>query len=251
MTRGKKTCKILKEIRQEIADKNEIEYTTSECHFEGECLGTCPKCEAELKYIENELNRRKQLGKAATIAGISLGIAGTFSACNAPKQPDALNLEQKITDTVAVRDTISTIPPPPIIDILGDIPISGDIITIPIVDTVKKVDDGIYPGGIGGEETPVFPGGEQARMKFLQENVIYPQEAKEKGIEGRVIVGFVVEVDGSLTHFEILRSAHPLLNEEALRVAKLMPKWTHGKQENKPIRMRYQMPITFSSDEEK
>ena len=87
MTRGKQTCKILKEIRQEIADKNEIAYTTSECHFDGECQGTCPKCEAELKYLENELHRRKQLGKIANIAGIatvSLGMAvsmTTFSAC--------------------------------------------------------------------------------------------------------------------------------------------------------------------------
>jgi hypothetical protein len=87
MTRGKKTCKILKEIRQQIAEKNDIEYITSECHFQGECQGTCPKCEAELKYLENELQKRRQLGKTAAIAGIatiSLGMAvsmTTFSAC--------------------------------------------------------------------------------------------------------------------------------------------------------------------------
>jgi len=83
MTRGRRTCKILKEIRQQIADKNDIEYVTSECHFRGECEGTCPKCEEELKYLENELQKRKQLGKAVAIAGISLGIAGTFSDCKA------------------------------------------------------------------------------------------------------------------------------------------------------------------------
>ena len=88
MTHGKEVCKTLKGIRQEIADKNEIAYTTSECHFDGECTGTCPKCEAELKYIENELHKRKQLGKVASIAGIatvSLGMAvmsaTTFSSC--------------------------------------------------------------------------------------------------------------------------------------------------------------------------
>ena len=57
MTRGKQTCKILKEIRQQIADRNDIEYITSECHFQGECKGTCPKCEAELQYLENELSK--------------------------------------------------------------------------------------------------------------------------------------------------------------------------------------------------
>ena len=63
MTRGKRTCKILKEIRQQIAEKNNIEYITSECHFQGECKGTCPKCESEVRYLENELNKRRQLGK--------------------------------------------------------------------------------------------------------------------------------------------------------------------------------------------
>jgi hypothetical protein len=79
MTRGKQTCKILKEIRQQIAEKNDIEFITSECHFQGECSGTCPKCESELAHLENQLKKRSQLGKAATIAGISLGIAGTFA----------------------------------------------------------------------------------------------------------------------------------------------------------------------------
>ena len=87
MTHGKKICTALKEVRQQIADKNDIKYAAEECHFEGECEGTCPKCEAELKYIENELHKRKQLGKVATIAGIatvSLGMAvsaTTFSSC--------------------------------------------------------------------------------------------------------------------------------------------------------------------------
>jgi len=81
MTRGRRTCKILKEIRQQIADKNDIEYVTSECHFRGECEGTCPKCEEELKYLENELQKRRQLGKAVAIAGIALGMVGTFSDC--------------------------------------------------------------------------------------------------------------------------------------------------------------------------
>ena len=81
MTYGKKVCNTLKEIRQQIADKNEIEYVTSDCHFDGECQGTCPKCDAELRYIENELHKRKHFGKAAAIAGISLGMAMPFSGC--------------------------------------------------------------------------------------------------------------------------------------------------------------------------
>ena len=96
MSRGKRTCKILKEIRQQIADNNEIEYITSECHFQGECKGTCPKCESEVLYLESELNKRRQLGKVVTVAGISLGIAGAFSAYNPPNQETTLETPAEI-----------------------------------------------------------------------------------------------------------------------------------------------------------
>ena len=70
--KGKERCKILKEIRQRIADENEIPYVTSECPHKGDCLGTCPKCEAELAYLEREVNRRRSLGKAVTVAGLAV-----------------------------------------------------------------------------------------------------------------------------------------------------------------------------------
>ena len=81
MTYGRKVCNTLKEIRQQIAAQNEIKYTTSECPVEEECSGTCPKCESEVKYLENELNKRRLLGKAVAVAGISLGMASIFPAC--------------------------------------------------------------------------------------------------------------------------------------------------------------------------
>ena len=81
MNKGKEICETLKEIRQQIADKNEIDYSPSQCHFQGECKGTCPKCEAEVRYLENELHKRNKFKKVASIAGISLGVALTVSAC--------------------------------------------------------------------------------------------------------------------------------------------------------------------------
>ena len=71
MARGKQTCKILKEIRRQIAEANGIEFVTSECRYKGDCLGTCPKCEAEVRYLEQELRARSLAGKAVAIAGIS------------------------------------------------------------------------------------------------------------------------------------------------------------------------------------
>ena len=74
MRRGKETCRILKEIRRQIADANDIEYITSECRFQGDCLGTCPKCEAEVQYLEQQLSARHAAGKAIALAGISAGL---------------------------------------------------------------------------------------------------------------------------------------------------------------------------------
>ena len=71
MARGKQTCKILKEIRRQIAEANDIEFVTSECRYKGECLGTCPKCEAEVRYLEQQLRSRSIAGKAVALAGIS------------------------------------------------------------------------------------------------------------------------------------------------------------------------------------
>lgn len=71
MARGKQTCKILKEIRRQIAEANGIEFVTSECRYKGDCLGTCPKCEAEVRYLEQQLRVRSLAGKAIALAGIS------------------------------------------------------------------------------------------------------------------------------------------------------------------------------------
>jgi hypothetical protein len=105
MTRGKKTCKILKDIRREIAKQNDIEYITSECGFKGECKGTCPKCESELRYLENELDKRRRLGKAVTIAGISLGMAGAMAAQDAPQQNMNWSVGTYVTGDVGGDDT--------------------------------------------------------------------------------------------------------------------------------------------------
>ena len=94
---GKQKCRILKEIRQRIADENEIPYVTRECHFQGECRGTCPRCESELRYLERELAARQALGKrvsvAALCAGMALGAAGCapFAPKPTPEPIDELS----------------------------------------------------------------------------------------------------------------------------------------------------------------
>lgn len=80
--KGKSKCKILKDIRKQIAKENDIEFITSECKYRGDCLGTCPKCEAEVRYLEEELKKRKQAGKRIAIAGIAAAFTITASSCN-------------------------------------------------------------------------------------------------------------------------------------------------------------------------
>lgn len=80
--RGKEKCKALKEIRRQIAEENDIPYVVSQCTYQGDCKGTCPKCEAELRYLERELAIRQGLGKAVAVVGISASVCGGLTACS-------------------------------------------------------------------------------------------------------------------------------------------------------------------------
>lgn len=95
------------------------------------------------------------------------------------------------------------------------------------------------------EVMPQFPGGDQAMMKFVSENVQYPEEAKEKEISGRVMVGFIVEKDGSISDVKVVKGIGGGCDEEAVRVVKAMPKWKPGKQDGKTVRVSYTMPFFF------
>jgi TonB family protein len=99
------------------------------------------------------------------------------------------------------------------------------------------------------EIDPEFPGGEEARQKFLRDNVVYPVEARKNNIQGVVYVDFVIEPDGTVSNIEIYKSVQKSLDEEAIRVTSLMPKWIPGTQRGKPIRVKYRMPIRFTLDD--
>ena len=86
MVKGKSTCKLLKDIRQQIADANGISYQPKECHYEGDCAGTCPACEEEIRYLERELKARKGNGFGMKVAGIAAGICATVMPMTAAAQ---------------------------------------------------------------------------------------------------------------------------------------------------------------------
>jgi TonB family protein len=99
------------------------------------------------------------------------------------------------------------------------------------------------------EQMPEFPGGMEALIEHVGKNIVYPEEAKKKEIQGRVFIGFIVEKDGSINEVKVLRSIGGGCDEEAVRVIKGMPKWKPGMQEGKPVRVSYQMPIVFKLDD--
>lgn len=127
--KGKQRCKILKEIRQRIADANDIEYITSECQHKGDCLGTCPRCEAELRYLERELETRRRLGKTVVVAGLAAVIATTAVGCDDwfpretggdPLPPDGY---EELDGDIALPPEVElngVMPAPPEEELMGD-----------------------------------------------------------------------------------------------------------------------------------
>lgn len=269
---GKKVCATLKQVRKQIADANGIPYEVTECQHQGNCKGTCPKCESELRYIENQLSLRRAAGMAVSIVGLSLGVAATFASCSAP-QPAGPSQPS---------ESVQPIPPSIQEEYEGEIILDGDVCApesepvqdpnpldqciiednfellaggedVEIDGMVTKEDYGPIEGEENDseacftvvEEEPEFPGGTEALMDFIRKNLRYPEILAESCIQGRVILSFVVEKDGSITDIQEMRSPSEYLTEEAIRVVKLMPKWKPGKQRGQAVRVKYMLPITF------
>lgn len=98
------------------------------------------------------------------------------------------------------------------------------------------------------EQMPEFPGGQAAMNKFIMENIVYPAIGREKNIQGKVVLKFLVDTDGSIIDFEVLRGItdYPEFEEEVIRVVKKMPLWKPGKQDGKAVSMWFTMPMSFS-----
>ena len=225
-SRGKKICGYLKGIRRKIAEENDIKLDIPECTYEGECRGTCPRCEWEVQYLEKTLFERMKLGKIATISGIALGL----SACGG-------NFDSQTDDDIMgvmpyPYEDVETLPP--------------NFITKINIDTIA-IDEDEEVGELAGlvAADAGFPGGEDALYDFIAKNLKYPQAAKDSNIQGKVFVQFVVEKDGSITNAKVLRDIGGGCGEEALRVVKMMPKWKPGEIRGTKYRVQCTLPVKF------
>ena len=272
MVKGKSTCKTLKAIRRQIAEANDIKYEPRECHYEGPCLGTCPACEAEVRYLEQQLGLRRQLGRAVSVIGVS---AGLLSACTQSStkvitnKPELTEGDVEYADTTTERMVVGKVAVPeepdtasfveeqrsqkaarpqkaPLVtqeeqeDDEGVVLRSGEVVVEPQVapDTTKIFGD-------IAEQMPMFQGGDRKLMEYLENNVQYPPECEETCVQGRVVVTFLVERDGSISNAKVVKSVHPLLDAEALRVVNAMPKWIPGRQNGVTVAVKYTIPVTF------
>ena len=119
-------------------------------------------------------------------------------------------------------------------------------ITLDKIETYSiQKNSNIYKAYEAVEQMPYFPGGESEMMKFIRENIQYPASAKEYGIQGRVILRFVVTETGTIENITVLRSLDPACDKEAIRLLKSMPKWIPGKQNDEIVSVYYTLPIAF------
>jgi periplasmic protein TonB len=277
MNKGKITCDVLKEIRKQIASENKIDYHTHDCTFEGECRGTCPACESEVQYLENEIVKRKYLGKAIVVAGLSVGLLGTFTSCTIKEKEKEKNASNNTDEFITVGDisesdsTINETPPDtfhPKCESynknfkLGSL--EGDVVQVDSttfldypdtlyeinmieeeIDSKYEIDD-IQVVGRFLEDPPEFPGGVDSLIPYLKREVKYPERCINEKISGVVIVEFVVEENGKITNVKVTKSVDPDLDKEALRVVKNFPYWIPGSRSGEKTKITYNIPIRFS-----
>lgn len=233
-----------------------------------------------INAVNNELRGQKSTG---ILIGYILTLALMFVAFEYTQRDVAVQEEEKIYDMVMEEDMIPITqqqevmaPPPaaapkvvdPIINIVDnntDLPEkevetteeinqaivstpgtgtpSAAVATGPVGPVVEEVDDDRIFDAV--EENAQFPGGDDACIKWLHDHIKYPSICQEQGVQGRVIVAFVVNKDGSIVDVKVLRSPDQHLSDEAVRVVKQMPKWKPARQGNRSVRSRFNLPVMF------
>ncbi len=250
MARGKQTCKILKEIRRRIAEANDIEFVTSECRYKGDCLGTCPKCEAEVRYIEQQLRARSIAGKAVVLAGISAGMIfmSGCSGTSTKNQIDNVLLGEVMESPEMVKEMDDTEE--------GEVQAEEDTTIVTNGEVALPLEEFPKVGEVTDEsnsffdEDPVFPGGMNALMQFLASNLKYPEEWNETCIVGKVIAKLEIDKNGKVGNVEIIRCTIPAdFSESAIkevkRVVRLLPDFIPAQKNGNSVKSYYILPISF------
>ena len=177
-------------------------------------------------------------------------VKGSTQGMNITEDKSMGGLEQKKEEAPkAVPEVLFIVEDDSGEDIEEDVFLSEDQVEWVDLDEIDYVEVEVEPSEesvfMVVEDQPEFPGGTQALLDYLRDNVKYPVAARENNIQGRVLVSFVVNKDGSIIDPEVVNKVNPLLDEEALRLVREMPKWKPGFQKGKPVRVRYTLPVNF------
>ena len=161
-----------------------------------------------------------------------------------PEPEQAQQTEVQLPDELKVVSNDREVIKPSFVSVDQDKPLPPPNIPLGTknVQVDEEVDQAIFEVV---EEQPEFPGGMEALLKYLAKNINYPESAVDNGIQGKVMVRFVVERDGSVSAVETYKSVDPALDKEAVRVVKTLPKWKPGRQQGKAVRTRYIVPVVF------
>lgn len=225
-----------------------------------------------IKSVKADLESKKMIFREIGLIAALLAVFLAFNLKTTTKENSVLEYTYKsdVTEEIIPVTVQETKPPPPapppmqttkitIVD--NDVEIDDDIDLnveadqetavadyVPYVPAEEEEDEVVEDNQIFVvvESMPEFPGGYDALMKYLSENIKYPSLAKEMGIKGRVFLSFVVEKDGSVTDVRVLRGIGGGCDEEAVRVVENMPKWKPGTQRNNPVRVQFNLPVKFT-----
>lgn len=245
MFKGKKTCEMLKAVRKQIADANNIPFEPIHCTHKGNCRGTCPACESETRYIEEQLDLRRLAGQTIKIVGVATSLFA-MSACNTapPVEPSLPSNDSVDAEPLPITGATDSV--------VGRIVEDEKTRVYSVCDSAfnkSQIKEGEISECLIVTEKAEFPGGKQELSNFLSENIVYPKSAHDMGISGTVHVRFIVAADGSIHKVEVSRSIDPVLDREAVRVVKSMPKWKPAKHDDKSIPSIFILPIDFTLNE--
>lgn len=223
---GKDVCHYLKEVRRKIAEENNIPFEMPECTFKGECLGTCPKCESEVRYLEQKLTERKSLAKKVAVVGIAAGL----SMIGAPQVTAQTDSTRQFMGDVSSGVTLGAVA---VRKLPGGIRSSVEfvesgptkVVARPFRGNLSTLDYGDYEQAEIPSSPPEFEGGEAALQQFIDDNLQYPEEALQKKIEGAVRLKVYITKQGVIKRVKVIKKLHPLLDAEAERVLSMMPRW--------------------------
>lgn len=195
MKQGKHICETLKGIRKEIAQANDIDYTPIECSHNGDCAGTCPACESEMRWLERQLRLRQSLGKAVIVAGLSLALSGVATASPSPSPVPSDRKKNVKQHRTHKQKKINN-------DVL---PVEGQVTSF--------------------YETAEFPNGQQALLDSIVKNIEIPKELIGSSDE-KVVVMFSISTDCSIGKVKIEKSTNPAIDKYIIDAIRKLPKFS-------------------------